>query len=163
MLHHIDVIYLTHLLFTEFKLFLHFTVLNNTMVNILRKISWDSSLFSYEKLSECVQVESCQSLRLFYILNLVYVLVWPVDHHRSLLSALFLYLLEYARIHERLGISPKVPLSLPLSVQGRFIPPLTSRGSIPIPQPTQCPTPRASAFLASVRDRSCLESYYLEL
>ena len=70
---------------------------------------------------------------------------------------------EYARSHERLGISPKVPLSLPFSVQGRFIPPLTSRGSVPILQPTQCPTTRASAFLASVRDRSCLESYYLEL
>lgn len=83
------------------------------------------------------------------------VLLWPTGHRRGILSALSTSPLECVRLNEWLDISPSTPHSLSLVqpflhlpvIWFRFISPFAPRGSLPwLPQPGQCPLPRASYF-----------------
>lgn len=46
-------------------------------------------------------MESCEAWSLLVPLNLMYVLLWLMGHHRGLLSAFSIFLLEYSRLDEQ--------------------------------------------------------------
>lgn len=76
---------------------------------------------------------------------------WTAIVASSLLSSFIS--LNMPRIPEPIGISPRSHCLCPFLYRAGLFSPLREP---PIPQPTQCPT-LTSAFLASVRDRSCPE------
>lgn len=101
------------------------------------------------------------------LLTLACVLLRPVGHHHSFLSALSICQLERIGLNEQLDISPNIPQSLSLEhtflllavLCFRFISSVSPWGRLPrLPQPGQGPPPRDSCFplLNCIIDISCL-------
>lgn len=78
-----------------------------------------------------VQIELFQCWSLLYILNVVYILAWPVGHHHRLLSSLHFSPWIHWNWWTIRHFLKHPSLSGPLSALGRYIPLVTSRGSHP--------------------------------